>query len=72
MAETSATETNQVLAVISNMATAGTTTTRMTGVATVSMTAEVATDITMTGVVTVDTKRIDGDGTDILRISVKT
>lgn len=65
-------EMNQVLVVTSNTATVGTTTTtRMTGVATVTKTTGVATDITTTGVATVATKRIDGDGTDILRISVK-
>lgn len=65
--------TNQVLAVISNTATAGTTiTTRVTGAATVTTTAEVETDIMMTGAATVATMIVDGDGRYMLRISVKT
>ena len=64
---------NQDPAVISNTATAETTiTTKARGVATVTRTAEVETDITMKGAATVVTKIVDGDGTDTLRISIKT
>lgn len=56
---------NQVPAVTSNTATAGTTiTSRKTGVATVNMTAEVAADIMTIGAAAVATKIIDGDGTE--------
>lgn len=56
---------NQELAITSNKATAGTTIpNRTSGVATVTMTAEVATDIMMNGVATVAIKTTDGDDTN--------
>lgn len=67
VAEISATQMNQVPPVISNTATAGTTTIRMTGVATDTMTAEVATNIMARGVAAVATKIIDGDDIETQR-----
>lgn len=67
VAEISATQRNQVPPVISNSATAGTTTIRMTGVATDTMTAEVATNIMARGVAAVATKIIDGDDIETQR-----
>lgn len=76
VAEASAMWTSQALAVISNKATAEraiiTITTRATGVATVTMTAEAAINTMMIGVATVAIKTADGNDTEMERIFVRT